>query len=431
MRQILLALIIVLLFVSPALADFVFTSGVFTLQNGTGTQQITDATCAQPKVVLIWWNRSTADATFTATASFGLGVAVDAATDQVSNVESWGLDNQATTDSAYAKNIDGLIYNITNGSAGANDIATISSFNSNGFTINISTNDNTNKNIHHYVCLGGSDITNAFLGEFGLTSGTGSQSFTGVGFQGNLALFFGGLFTGAGNQSGSRWYYWMGAANGTQQNSVALWAQDATSSANAAESYINSSNAIAMGSLGVGGINSLTSFTQFDSDGFTVNKSIDAGATRQFFALILKGTFRSHIGQQARLTSNTTQDITSPGFQPAGVIIAGAYPTANATETVRAHMILGAGTSSSNDNGAWFGDESTINTEINQYSSSSNIYTQAVGPSTVIAQAGLNAMLSNGYQLNWTTTDGNARLFWHLAMAGAAGRRASVPLILQ
>lgn len=424
-RVLLLTLVLVLGSTSAALADFVFATGTFTLTSGTGTQQITDATCAQPKVVIVWWNRATTDATFSATGSWGLGVAVDAATDQVADMEAWGSDNQGTTDSAYAKHTSGFIANIANGTSGFNDTATISSFNSNGFTINKVTNDGTNLNIHHYVCLGGSDITNAYLGEFALTTGTGSQSFTGVGFQGTFGLFFGGWFGTAGDQTGARFYHWMGAANGTQQNAVSLWAQDATTSANAAESYVNSSNAIAMGNLGAGGINSLASLTSFDADGFTINKGVSAGTTRQFFGLILKGTFQSHIGQQARLTSTTTQDITTPGFQPTGVMIVGAYPTADATETTHAHMILGAGTSSSTDHGAWFGDESTINTEINQYSSASNIYTQAAGPSTVSAQAGLNAMLSNGYQLNWTTTDATARLFWHMVFAGAAGASRS------
>jgi hypothetical protein len=268
-----------------------------------------------------------------------------------------------------------------------------------------------------YLALGGSDITNAFLGEFAMTTGTGAQAFTGVGFQGNLGIFFQQLHAGAGNADGNRYYGGLGFANATQQAGLAFWGHHGTTAPNASESYMDASNAILSGNIGTGGIFMRASLTTFDADGFTINRAASMGVTRQFFGLIIQGNFQSHIATQARkITTTGTVDYTT-GFQPGAVLLAGAFPTADATETIQSHWSIGAGTSSSDDHGIWVGDASTINTDTNNYSDAGNIYTQATNPSTIAAQANLDSMQATAYRLNWSTVDANARLFMHLALA--------------
>lgn len=429
------ALVVALAWTSPAQAALSMATGTFTISAGTGSQAVSDANCVQPKVVIAYWTRSTADATFSADEAFGFGVAVDRATDQKSNMSVWNDDAVGTTASSRVKQTSSFIYNLTNAAGGANVIATMTSFDATGFTINKSTEDGTNRNIIHYICLGGTDIEDAFLGEFGITTGTGNKAFTGVGFQGNLAIFFGQLNSGAGDVSANRIENFLGVANATQNHAIAFYSQHGTTPADDSKSYITAANSIVYHDYGIGACCAiLGTLASFDSDGFTVNIGTNAtAATRQMFALILKGTFQSHIGQQARPTSNGTQNVTTPNFTPVGVILAGTQATVTATATSEAHIVFGAGASTSTENGVWTSDSSNVTTtDTNMYSSASNIYVHANNPSTLAGVAALSALTSTGYDLNWTTTDANARLFFHLALGSAAvTRRPSLPIILQ
>jgi hypothetical protein len=396
-------------------------TGTFAIGTTTGTLEVNISPAFQPKVVVCWWSRATADATFSASPGFGFGVAVDRATDQSFNVTCFNADNVGTTDSARAKSVSDLIRNIANGAAGNNVIASISSFDADGFTINRTTNDGTNNNIIHYLCLGGAEITDAFLKECEITTGIGSKPITGIGFQGNLALFFGALLSASGTTSAVRIENFIGASNGTQHHAVNWYSQDGTTAANAAKSYIDSGACVLLHDYGIGAGPSIRgSLSSFDSDGFTLNiGTMNEASSRYVFALVLKGNFQSHIGQTARETSTTTQQITSPGFQPKGVMLLGGFATANATETTESHLCIGAGTASG-ANGLWIGDAATINTDTNQYSSASNIYTQATNPSTVVAQASLSSLLTTGYELTWGVADANARLFMHIALGNTS-----------
>jgi hypothetical protein len=397
-----------------------FFSGSFTIASGLGTQAVAGVGF-QPRVVLAYWLRSTADQTFTAHAGIGMGVAVDRGTDQQSCIVCYNTDAVATSDSAQAKDTAAFIKNIASVGPGFNVIATIASFDSDGFTINKTTNDGTNLNIIKFVCLGGTDITDAFLLECTSPATAISQAYTGVGFEGNLAMFFGIRSSTSGTTSATGSSLFVGAATSSSSEMVvAAYANDNEAGAAYAESYVNSAACVAIGGGTSLAIRNLADFTSFDADGFTLNFSAVGIASVRFFALILKGTFQAAIGMQARTITAATvdQDVTTtPSFQPAGVLLAGTFATANATETGQAHLVLGAG-DGTNSHGLWYGDAAADTSEVDSYTSGSNVYTQATNPSTVAAQASLS-MISTGYRLNWTTTDANARVFGHVALGSA------------
>jgi hypothetical protein len=396
-----------------------FYSGTFTITAGTGTQAVSGVGF-QPKVVIAYWTRATANATFTAQESFGMGMAVDRVTDQQANTEFLNIDNVTTTDSAVAKVGTSFIRNIANVGAGMNVVAAISSFDSDGFTINKTTNDGTNLHIIKYMAIGGSDLEDAYLEEFTSPSGTtGNQAFTGVGFQGNLGLFWGMFGTAAGSESAADYEFHFGAAKSSSERAVvALWGNDGSTGTNQTESYLSDSSCLAIPNGGNLSFNQVADFVSWDSDGFTLNFTTSVGTGIRFYGLILKGTFQSAIAQQARPTSTGDQDVTTPGFQPTGVILAGTFATATATETVQGHLALGAG-DGTNSHGVWVGESGGNPTDCNMYVSNANVYTQATNPSTIAAQASL-AMLSTGYRLTWGTADATARLFLHVALSSAA-----------
>jgi hypothetical protein len=194
-----------------------------------------------------------------------------------------------------------------------------------------------------------------------------------------------------------------------------------TTGTNQSDSYISTTKLLPIVSGGGCLLAQHATFKTWDaSDGFTLTHTNGEGIARVFFGLILKGAYQAAVGSQARTTSGAPvdQDVTSPGFQPSGLLLAGTFATANDTETTQGHMIIGAA-DGTDDQGTWCGDASTINTDCNMYSSSSKVYSQLTNPSTVAAQADAS-FISNGYRLGWTTTDANARRFWHLALASGA-----------
>jgi hypothetical protein len=417
---------------APAHADFVFANGSVTLTSGTGTQGVTDAACAQPKVILFFWTNNTA-AGFQATNAGGFGISVDRGTDQHISSSQITTDNVATTSALFARHNTYSIVQRT--VAGYSVLAYVSAFNSNGFTITKDTNDDASLGIIKYVCLGGSDLENAYVAEFAAPAGGGSQAETGVGFQGNLGIFLASpAGTGASPTTGSAGGFSFGAATSSSARAVTAFKtihNTTSTGTNQSSSRFSASNVLLIPRTTTTTFAAqLADFTSFGADGFTLNWTNNTGTAAKYWALILKGTFQAHVGSQARSTSATTQDITSPGFQPKGIILAGGFATAADSDIAQGHMSLGAA-DGTNHHSVWMGDAATINTDTNRYSNASNVYSQATNPSTLAAQAAWNAWLSNGYQLNFGTADANARLFAHIALAGAAStRRPIAPMIL-
>jgi hypothetical protein len=231
-----------------------------------------------------------------------------------------------------------------------------------------------------------------------------------------------------GGTSGGDGAMSLGAANGTAQFVAAIATDDNVGTGNNSESYIHSSSCLVVYQPGGTSVSNRASFTSFDADGFTLNFASN-GTSTSFRTLVLKGTFRSHIGTQARPTSTGNQDYTTT-FQPSAVMLLGTFATASATETVQAHWVMGV-SDGTNSHGIWAGDAGSINTDANMYTSASNVYTQATNPSTLAAQTTLST-LSTGYRLPWATADANARLFSHIALASASSSRRPVsPMVFQ
>jgi hypothetical protein len=428
-KRILALALCTLLAPSLALAEFMFVPGSFTITNNTGVKTVTDASCAQPKVILFFWTRQASDDAFTAGVSGGFGVAVDAVSDQQAMINWFIADGAEPQDSADSYRTDSVIRVMASGAGGDNIIAAISAFNSDGFAINVTTNDNAIAPKVKYVCLGGSDLESAFLGKFDSpTDGTGNESYTGVGFEGDAALFFGVFGTVVG--ANTDFDVFIGAAKSSTERAVAaMWGNDGDTGAANAESYISNSQCLVIPDGGVKNLDNIADFVSFDADGFTLTFSQVTSTTRDFLALVLKGTFQFAINHQSRPTSATTQSITT-NFTPVGTLLTGTFATAADTQTTQAHLSIGAGTASKNQ-GVWTSTDGADTTlDSNMYTSTSASYTQATNPSTVAAQAAVSAFSATGLTMNFTTADANARLYNAFTFGSAAsGRRPIAPII--
>lgn len=396
-----------------------YYAGSFTITaTGTSPQSVTGVGF-QPKVVIFYWTRNTADG-FQASASDGVGVSVDRGTDQHLCVTRHTLDNVATTDADYAKRVTVSIA-LQVSSGGFNYLATVTTFGADGFTVTPSVNDNTSLSIIKFICLGGSDITDAYAAEFATTTGTGSLGCTGVGFQGNLAFFLGGTLASTGNQSGSHSGMSVGVANGTTQAAMASRTLSGTTATGAsqAQCFITASRCMLI-TRGTTSSNITIdgSFTSFDTDGFTLNITKNlTGTAAGFIAVILKGTFQSSIGVQPRLSGTGDQEVTT-GFLPVGVFVGGTLATAVDTDTTESHFCMGAA-DGTRQHSVWTGDAATINTDANRYSSATTLYTQATNPSTVASQATLSSFAATQFTMNFGTNDTAVRQIFHLALGSA------------
>src|SRR3990170_1096808 len=189
---------------------FAFTQGSFVANTATGNQTIDTGSGETMKALILYGTLQTASG-FAAGCYGFVGYCVSATQRYCM---SWAMDDAQTSTQngsgmhALAINLfdDGTTPTI-NGSA---DFVDFTTGGAGRFTINW-TNAPTSAWIIHYVCVGGTDITNAFVGQYAAKlTPTGNRDDTGVGFQGDLVLFAGVAQTATGVSANTHCF--MGAA---------------------------------------------------------------------------------------------------------------------------------------------------------------------------------------------------------------------------
>lgn len=410
-----------------------FATGVFAaITTGGPTQAVVIAPAFQPKVVILFGTRQTADG-FSAEEGGCFGAAVDKATDEEVAI-TWASDDAlAASDTARGSSTTKMFRMFTEGSPTLDAEADISSFNTDGFTVSWSDLPATAIKVR-YVCLGGADIDNVDITQFTgpAALATGNKAYTGVGFTPKFLLLLGTSQLAVADAVHS--VGMIGAAASTTSRGVLMWrVVDASATANRGASYINSALCLAQ-PQNTGGAIPVTDqeadFVSFDADGFTLNHTKATSGSFLFWAISLGGTFQVHVGQQARPTALGTQDVTTPGFEPVGLMLLGTLATADATITTQMHVCIGAGeiTGTVSEGSIWTSSILAATSDANMRTLDTKIYNQNTNPTTAAAEADLNLWLSNGYRLDWTTVDANARLFYHIALGSAAVAAGANPV---
>src|SRR3989338_1058928 len=161
----------------------------------------------------------------------------------------------------------------TSGSGTDENVADLVSLDADGFTLNFTTI--TNGYEFYVLCLGGADLS-AKVGTFDLSSGTGSQAVTGIGFQPQgLILAYTKNDAMEGTEAHCTLVFGMG--DGTRQNTNAKYDQDSAGIMNAERNHNNED------------ILNLTrdattyvecDLTSLDSDGFTINRTTTTDTPR-------------------------------------------------------------------------------------------------------------------------------------------------------
>jgi hypothetical protein len=400
---------VLMLFSGEARADLKVKLGSFSQPASTGNQSITGVGF-QPKIVLFWMNDLTADGS-----AANIQYAVGAATSSnqflfaVSAVN--GSGNYTPTRRHTASKCIGTV---TVGAATSTSEASLVSMDSDGFTLNWSTADATARAVN-YLALGGSDITNAYIGNFTTPTSTGNQSITGTGFKPDSLIFFatGGvaappaLETGTGRPDisfatssssfgGSATFYTNGisTSNNYQRTSKTALSITATSPAEA-------------------------DLVSMDNDGFTLNWTFVYTTSALYdYYIALKGA-RYAFGSFNQPASTGNQFVTGTGFRPSAVILSSVNEVSSSSKGTGAKLSTGVAVSSNERFAIHISGSDGGTTSASQdldRTKAIKMMTQGGGSPTTQAAADFVSTTIDGFTLNWTTADATAREILYFAI---------------
>jgi len=370
--------------------------GTFTSPAATGSQSYTGVGF-QPKTLLFFYTRqgSTGYATGAAT-QFGFAAGTS---NQQATVSMSSSDNVATM-TAYRNQRIGHCMSVVDPSTAGTDVsAQLTSFDSDGFTLNHPSANH--QYLIHYIALGGTDLTNAYVGIGQAKTSTGTQAYTGVGFRPDCILT-GSISTSSDPTTnfilgGAR--LCIGAASSGGSGALYIGENDGVSTADVV-SYQRSGRVFVQGNPSSTPSIEATLST-FDSDGFTLNFVTQAsGSAIYFFYLALKGG-GYNVVTDTQKTSTGTKAKTGVGFLPSGLFLMGTNrATSTTADSTVEKLSLGA-TDGTNQGATWTsGTDGISPSDENQATLTTKVLRHATNASTTNAEAGISSMDSDGYTLN-------------------------------
>lgn len=377
----------------------------------------------QPKALIAWNGLQTSNGAVADT-QFSFGFGDTTATRRNAGYNS--DDNLATSDAdRWFRNGD-IIRNYIAGSTTSTLAASLTSLDPTGFTLNWGDVTVTSA-LYNYMAIGGQDIVATKVGDFTTATSGATQAITGVGFQPDIVFLIGNL-QASSNVSNNNNNYSIGVMTPTGQWAVGQRTLSAAATMNTARTFVTN-RAFSLLSSATNTEFHGMSFASMDSDGFTLN--IDTQGALGFFVgyLAIKGG-QWKVGSETQKTSTGTKATTGVGFTPVGAMFAGACDTTTGPDD-HARLFFGATTGSSQNSAQWTGDQDNIPDSIaNTIMSNTKcivMATEATSASpTTNAEAALSSFDSDGFTLNWSTADANARNFGYVAFAGNAGAPATV-----
>jgi len=434
MRRWLILALLVVGIATATRADLQIAQGNFAKRNGTGTQQVVISPAFTPKVIYFWGTNQTA----TGGAVGGndwFGVTSGTPAAQNFGVAAYNIDNVATSDARIRIAQQACVI-ITGPTAitvvGA---ATLSSFNSNGFTLSWGTSD-TNAYIIYYIALGGTDITNVLVGNRTWATSTGNQAFTSVGFLPNFIHIIGGGDGTAVDTGTADYLRDFGAALSTSSRwTVATSADDGDSMSPfvSGRSLVTTEMASKLNVSG-SAVLAAADFVSFGSDGWTWNVTTAPASAHPFgfvafnFANVANnvaiGTFNKCT------TTDCNSDVTTGQGTVKGVLLFSRGATEGTTIVDDSRLAVGGSdfTNEGSLSASHYEPGAAGNTRVRQGISSSKafILMDLITLNDVDAECDASA-IANGFRTTWTTSDGVATTIAYIAFGEAAAGAPVAP----
>jgi hypothetical protein len=404
-----------------ASADFRFKKGSFTKSTGAApVSQSVTGVGFQPKVVIFFSTGQAAVGT-DINAMAGYGFATGSANERAIAIAQDDADTSGDPNARQSQTRTIIVLHPDAPELRAE--AELTSFDADGFTLNWTTND-ASATIIHYVALGGSDITNALASSFTATTGAGTQSVTGVGFQPDFLMFLSidhttmdTVLTAAAQAS-------IGfASSPTNQGGigVALTQRDVTIS----DTYVRQRTSHAIVELTPAGAEDMLAGLQsFDADGFTINKASSADATVIHYLALKGGQYKVGNFSKSTTAAPVDQSVTGVGFSPLGLILVSKNLTASTAIQPEARISFGASDGITEGATWWHEEDGLDTTDANRRTSTTKVAVHATGigstSSILTAEADVKTFDPDGFTLTWTTNNTVAEEILYAAFRAVA-----------
>src|SRR3989304_5741609 len=388
-----------------------YRTGTFAAATSPGDQVVDTGSGVDMKLLILY-------ATLQAGTGFAAGESGFVSFSQSSTARicsAWASDDNVATNNAACSFQAETVRMFSNGTPTVDAVANFVSFgtgaNAGKFTINWSDAPASAWTIH-YICLGGTDLTDVVITQHAASLATGNIDYTTVGVQGDCVMFLGiantalsssltgvrGVALGAATSSSARASFWGG---GRDARTAAAYSKHVQSGAHCLVFSVANGNAH----------DADADFVQFLSNGFRLNWTNLAAGAYLFYSIVLKGgSYDVSLFNSPTATGN---QLIPSGHLPAGVFFLGTgKTTADLTLGSERHMCFGGmGNPTLAGSSVWSSEDDVINTDANKYNSVTNCITVATNPSTLAAQASPVSLDANGYTINWGTAPATARKF--------------------
>ena len=264
-----------------------------------------------------------------------------------------------------------------------------------------------------YVAFNSATIS-AFVGKFTMNSGTGNQSVSGIGFKPKVVIFYTNIKNTTEGAVPDAVMSMGVAVSSTKRWCQATFCVDAAANSDTAR-YFDDTKCFAQ--ISASAVTGAADFVSMDNDGFTIN--VTTGLACEIGYIALGGNALSaSTGTFVQKTTTGNQAYTGVGFSPQLLMVMG---LANAKATVEGGAIgmLGFGMSSSSRAYTNYRSNDGAGSSTSSRIGNTNLIigdNSAATPGTVLNAADVVSMDTDGFTLNWSTTDGTAREWGYLAL---------------
>ena len=411
--------------------------GVFVANTSTGNQTVNLPNNFDPKVVILWTSQQTAADTTTDDGAMAIGYGTyRGAAVQQRYVCTWDEDAALTMDCSRGGDVGAVLLGVSDGAATVDFEADLVSLNDGSpatFVINWVDAPASAIRIH-YLALGGSDISDAFVGQFDLAQAATQDVTITSGFgQPDLLLFIHGsrdsgvasagdagiMFGVAKSDTVRQCTYWQ-SRDGSASGQISKWQKQRAilfvTSAGAADTE-----------------GDLSAKAEWPTDGFELTFPDQPGSAAIHIGYIaLKGTVQSALGVNTAVTSGTppvTQD-NACGFAPLAGLFWGGNLIAS-TLIITSDATLGSfflgGTDGTNE-GCTIESGDDVADPSNTARRSSEAKAVQFYNQVMTLQSEADASFSgNNLRLSWNDIDTVAREYVWLALGAAAAAAETIP----
>lgn len=303
----------------------------------------------KPKVVMLWNSgaQSLGDTVTSAAYSIGFGVAIDSTHRFCSSSMSIKTWAEAST----RRVSDTELMCIWNPTGDPNNMSIagrldFSQMRNDGFDVVVNQQFYSNTYKVSYLALGGSDLTDAYIGKATMPITTGNYDVTGIGFQPDFIMVSGPDYTSipVGSWNG---FMQLGWTSGASNQGIVSFACNNGSWAEVTASYGYNEEILSSASIGLTNMPRRETFVEFLSDGFRLN-NLEGTDAFQYMYLALKGG-KYYVGDITTRT-DTNDIVETVDFRPR-VLIFNSVCRPMSTQDISstsAAMSIGAATTPTN-----------------------------------------------------------------------------------